>query len=148
MTRRVFSKLLLSFLLVLMICTAVLDFSIRRIMDRALHEQVEQSLAAEARFLASELNATPPEAAQRLLASASSASATRIVVFRRDGSVYARSDAAEVRDPLDSLPGVAALKSRPASTAREVRDGTLFVASRQGDLIVRLSYPLAEIAGK
>ncbi|HEX6770388.1 MAG TPA: ATP-binding protein, partial [Acidobacteriaceae bacterium] len=47
-----------------------------------------------------------------------------------------------------SLPGVAALKSRPASTAREVRDGTLFVASRQGDLIVRLSYPLAEIAGK
>ncbi len=148
MTRRVFSKLLFSFLLVLMICTAVLDFSIRRIMDRALHEQVEQSLAAEARFLASELNATPPEAAQRLLASASLASATRIAVFRSDGSIYARSDASEVRYPLDSLPGVAALKSRPAGTARGVRDGTLFVASRQGDLIVRLSYPLAEIVGK
>ena len=32
--------------------------------------------------------------------------------------------------------------------AREVRDSTLFVAVRQGGLIVRLGYPLAEITGK
>lgn len=148
MTGSVFSKLLLSFVLVLMICTVVLDFSIRPIMDRALHGQVEQSLAAEARFLASELNATPADTAERLLSSASTASATRIVVFRTDGSIYAHSDAEDVHYPLDSMPSVAALRNEPEGTARDVRDRTLFVAARQGDLIVRLSYPLAEIAGK
>ena len=41
----------------------MLDFAVRKIVDRALHQQVEQSLAGEARFLASELNATSPEGA-------------------------------------------------------------------------------------
>jgi two-component system phosphate regulon sensor histidine kinase PhoR len=31
---------------------------------------------------------------------------------------------------------------------REVRDGTLFLAARQGEFIVRMAYPLAEIGGK
>jgi two-component system, OmpR family, phosphate regulon sensor histidine kinase PhoR len=146
-TGRVFTKLLLSFVLVLTICTAVLDFSIRRIVDRALHEQVEQSLAGEAQFLASELGSMPPEGAQKLLGAISSASHARIAVFRVDGSLYASSDSMEMKYPLDMLPGVAALKNH-GGIGREVRDGTLFLAARQGNLIVRLSYPLAEIAGK
>jgi two-component system, OmpR family, phosphate regulon sensor histidine kinase PhoR len=146
-TGRVFSKLLLSFVLVLTICTAVLDFSIRRIMDRALHEQVEQSLAGEAQFLASELGSMPPEGAQKLLGAISSASHARIAVFRVDGSLYASSDSIETHYPLDALPGIAALKHQ-GGIGREIRDDTLFLAARQGNLIVRLSYPLAEIAGK
>ena len=63
MTGKVFSKLLFSFVLVLTICTAVLDFSIRRIVDHALREQVEQSLTGEARFLAAQLNDDPALAA-------------------------------------------------------------------------------------
>ena len=147
MTGRVFSKLLLSFVLVLTICTAVLDFSIRRIMDRALHEQVEQSLAGEARFLATELNASSPEEARKLLAAASAAFSARIAVFRTDGSFVASSDPAQAHYPFDSLPDVAALKQH-GDIAHEIRDGTLFLACRQGDRIVRLSYPLAEIVGK
>jgi two-component system, OmpR family, phosphate regulon sensor histidine kinase PhoR len=146
-TGRVFSKLLLSFVLVLTICTAVLDFSLRRIMDRTLHQQVEQSLAGEARFLASELNATSSDDAGRLLAAASTAFSARIAVFRSDGSLVASSDPAEARYPLDALPAVAALKHH-GEIGRDIRNGTLFVACRQGDRIVRLSYPLAEIAGK
>lgn len=144
MTGRVFSKLLLSFVLVLTICTATLDFSIRRIVDRALHQQVEQSLAREARFLASELNATSPEGAPKLLAAASPAG---IAVFRSDGSLYVNSDSA-MRYPFDALPGMGILKQRDGQIDREVRDGILFVAVRQGGLIVRLGYPLAEITGK
>jgi two-component system phosphate regulon sensor histidine kinase PhoR len=146
-TGRVFSKLLLSFVLVLTICTAVLDFSIRRIMDRALHQQVEQSLAGEARFLATELNASSPEEARKLLAAASAAFSARIAVFRTDGSFVASSDPAQAHYPFDALPDVAALKQH-GDIAREIRNGTLFLACRQGDRIVRLSYPLAEIVGK
>ncbi|MGA9717362.1 MAG: ATP-binding protein [Acidobacteriaceae bacterium] len=147
MTGRVFSKLLLSFVLVLTICTAMLDFAVRKIVDRALHQQVEQSLAGEARFLASELNATSPEGAAKLLAAASSASPSGVAVFRSDGSFYANSDSA-ARYPFAALPGMAVLTQKDGATGREVRDGTLFVAVRQGGLIVRLGYPLAEITGK
>ena len=81
MTGRVFSKLLLSFF-VLTICTAMLDFSIRRIVDSALHEEVEQSLAGEARFLAAELNFAPPQQVQQLLARRFLRISARTAVFR------------------------------------------------------------------
>lgn len=152
MTGKVFSKLLFSFVLVLTICTAVLDFSIRRIMDHALREQVEQSLTGEARFLAAQLNDDPAltanrAEAQRLLSATSAASHARIAVCRPDGSLYASSGATEDHYSLDALPGVAALRLHEG-IGREVRDGTLFVAARQGAFIVRMAYPLAEIGGK
>ncbi len=152
MTGRVFSKLLLSFVLVLTVCTAVLDFSIRRIVDRALHQQVEQSLAGEARFLAAELNSAPPQQVQKLLADASFASSARIAVFGADGTLIASSGSTELsnpemRYPLDALAAIAALRSHEG-VARQVRDDTLFIAARQGGLIVRMAYPLSEIAAK
>src|ERR1700756_324083 len=147
MTGRVFSKLLLSFVLVLTICTAVLDFSIRRIVDSALHEQVEQSLAGEARFLAAELNSASPQQVQQLLSTASFASSARIAVFRPDGSLVAYSGPTEMRYSFEALPAIAALKNHDG-VGREVRDGTLFIAVRRNGLIVRMGYPLSEIAGK
>ncbi|HEV3151402.1 MAG TPA: ATP-binding protein [Acidobacteriaceae bacterium] len=147
MTGRVFSKLLLSFVLVLTVCTAVLDFSIRRIVDSALHEQVEQSLAGEARFLAAELNSAPPQQVQQLLSTASFASSARIAVFRPDGALVGYSGPTEMRYSLEALPAIAALKNHDG-IGREVRDGTLFIAARRNGLIVRMGYPLSEIAGK
>jgi two-component system, OmpR family, phosphate regulon sensor histidine kinase PhoR len=147
-TGRVFSKLLLSFVLVLTICTAALDFSIRRIMDRALHEQVEQSLTGEARFMAAQLSVTPSATAQQqLLSTTSAVSPARIAIFRTDGSLIASSNSTEARYSLETLPGIAALKDHEG-IGREVRDGTLFIAARHGNLIVRMGYPLTEIAGK
>lgn len=147
MTGRVFSKLLFSFVLVLTICTAVLDFSIRRIVDRALREQVEQSLTGEARFMAAQMTATPQQTAQQLLATTSAASHAGIAVFRLDGSIYASSGSTEAHYPLDALAGVAALRHH-LGIGRDVRDGTLFIAARQDNLIVRMGYPLREIVGK
>ncbi|HEY1965113.1 MAG TPA: ATP-binding protein [Acidobacteriaceae bacterium] len=147
MTGRVFSKLLLSFVLVLTICTAVLDFSIRRIVDSALHEEVEQSLAGEARFLAAELSSAPPQQVQQLLAAASFASSARIAVFRPDGTLVAYAGPTEMRYSLDALPAIAALKKHDG-IGRQERDGTLFIAARRNGLIVRMGYPLSEIAGK
>lgn len=152
MTGRVFTKLLFSFVLVLTICTAVLDFSIRRIMDRTLREQVEQSLTSEARFLATELDSeelrvTSPETMQQLLEATSHASHSHIAVFRTDGTLFAGSGRFEVHHPLDALPAIAELKNHEG-TGTGIRDDTLFVAVRQGNRIVRLGYPLADIAAK
>jgi two-component system phosphate regulon sensor histidine kinase PhoR len=147
MTGRVFSKLLLSFVFVLTVCTAVLDFSIRRIVDRALHQQVEQSLAGEARFLAAELNSAPPQQVQTLLADASFASSARIAVFGADGTLIAYSGSTEMRYSLAALAAIDALRGHEG-IARQVRDDTLFIAARQGDLIVRMAYPLSEITAK
>jgi two-component system, OmpR family, phosphate regulon sensor histidine kinase PhoR len=146
-TGRVFSKLLFSFVLVLTICTAVLDFSIRRIVDHALHEQAEQSLTGEARFLAAQLSVTSPAVAKQLLSTTSAVSHARIDVFGIDGSLLATSSSAQERYSLEALPGIAALKNHEG-VGREVRSGTLFIAARQGGLIVRMGYPLTEIVGK
>lgn len=156
MTGRVFSKLLFSFVLVLTICTGVLDFSIRRIVDAALREQVEQSLTGEARFLAAQMKTTTPDSARPLLAASSAVSHTRIAVFRTDGSLYASSEPlANPANLLDAMPGIAALRTREGM-GREVRDGMLYIAVRHpagrgggsAGLIVRMGYSLAEIGHK
>jgi two-component system phosphate regulon sensor histidine kinase PhoR len=153
-TGRVFSKLLFSFVLLLVICTAVLDFSIRRIVDGALRQRVEQSLTGEARFLAAQLSATTPESAQPLLTASSEVSHTRIAVFRRDGTLYASSEPLSAPgDQLGAMPGIDALRTREGM-GREVRNGMLYIAVRQQatsdgsskGLIVRMGYSLAEIA--
>ena len=160
MTGRVFSKLLFSFVVLLTICTAVLDFSIRRIVDSALRRHVEQSLTGEARFLAAQLSATTPATAEPLLAATSAVSHTRIAVFRQDGTLYASSEPLSTpADQLAAMPGIDSLRTREG-VGREGRDGMLYVAVRQpaGDiavrqpagaapgLIVRMGYSRAEIA--
>ncbi len=178
MTGSVFSKLLFSFVLVLTICTAVLDFSIRRIVDHALREQVEQALTGEARFLAAQFStelhpvtshpgpshsgqihtgqsaasgvpatAAPSDAMTQLLSATSAASHARIAVFSADGTLYAGSGDSGEHEALDAVPGVAALRNHDG-VARDVRFATLFLGVRQGDVIVRMGYPLAEIQGK
>jgi two-component system phosphate regulon sensor histidine kinase PhoR len=59
MTGRVFSKLLFSFLLVVCIGTAVLDFSVRRIVEHSLYGQAQQYDEARAAAMAAELAALP-----------------------------------------------------------------------------------------
>ncbi len=171
MTGRVFSKLLFSFVLVLTICTGVLDFSIRRIVDRALHEQVEQSLTSEARFLAAQLGALTPDSVAQLINASSAASHARITIFRPDGSIYASSETdlkgtGETASPsgsVESSSTAADALGAPAplgrdGTSREVRDGVLLIAvreppvtagpNRSSGLIVRMGYSLTDIAHK
>ena len=62
MTGRVFTKLLLAFVMVLAISTAILDFTLRGIVEHSLHTQAEQSLIGKARLLARE--AKPGDPAQ------------------------------------------------------------------------------------
>ena len=60
MTGRVFTKLLLSFVLVLSISAAILDFTLRGIVEHSLHVEAAQSLVGKARLLASETKSVDP----------------------------------------------------------------------------------------
>ena len=77
MTGRVFSKLLFSFVLVLCIGTATLDFSLRRIVQHSLYSEAEVSLTGKARLLAQALDRSiVPNATLRRPAASASPSQT------------------------------------------------------------------------
>jgi two-component system phosphate regulon sensor histidine kinase PhoR len=111
MTGRVFSKLLFSFLLVLCIGTATLDFSLRRIVKHSLYAEAEESLTGKARLLAQALERTRPagtgrrsgisampagavaaEPLQEFVRVQSMAAQARISIIDREGAMLADSD--------------------------------------------------------
>jgi two-component system phosphate regulon sensor histidine kinase PhoR len=146
MTGRFFTKLLLASILVLLIGTAILDVSLRRIVDGALRQQVNQSLESEARVLGSQLTQNDRALAPQLVAVAARAARSRITVFRRDGSVLATSNPVASPVSLASAPELAAAAA--GQTGSRVRAHTLYLAVPAGDLLVRIAYPLTEINAK
>ena len=58
MTGKVFTKLFFSFVVVLFVGMAVLDFSLRQVLNQSLRAQAEDSLIGEARLLAADISVT------------------------------------------------------------------------------------------
>jgi two-component system phosphate regulon sensor histidine kinase PhoR len=163
MTGRVFSKLLFSFLLVLCIGTATLDFSLRRIVKHSLYAEAEQSLTGKAHLLAQALERTLPgraelsqiqagqlqaEQLQAFARAQSVAVQARISIVDRDGAMLADS-AGERGYQMGWAPEIRALRTSEASGS-DVRDGVLYVAvpvagGGTGGLILRLAYPLTVV---
>jgi two-component system phosphate regulon sensor histidine kinase PhoR len=148
LTGRVFSKLLLAFVLVLFIGTAILDFSIRRIADVALREQVEQSLAREARLLGAQLGTGHWAVNQPLVQAAADATKAQITIFQQDGSVLQSSDPQAGAVDIQKTPELAMARRGRAAHGRAVRDQTLFVAVPAGEYLIRMAYPLTEVTTK
>jgi two-component system phosphate regulon sensor histidine kinase PhoR len=155
MTGRVFSKLLFSFLLVLCIGTATLDFSLRRIVTHSLYTEAENSLTGKAHLLAQELaRALPagqvsPGQARQLQAFADAqalASETRVSILDATGTVLADSGGlrgyrmAWAHEVAAVMPG-----SGAAPSATDVHDGILYVTVPADGLILRLGYPLTAV---
>src|SRR5580698_7447915 len=90
-TGKVFTKLFLSFVLVLAICTAILDFSLRRVVERSLEDQAVQSLAGKARLLANEADRSKPLQLQQLATRGESEVGAQVGFFSLDGSILASS---------------------------------------------------------
>lgn len=143
MTGRFFSKLFFSFVLVLCLGTAILDFSLRRIVEHSLHEEAAQSLVGKARLLAGEANPAKPAELQQLAARGSLDAGAQVTFFSQHGTVLASSQntvkseqmPAEVREALTNAQHV----------GRFERDDLLFVAVAGGNLVVRLEYSLSDI---
>ena len=87
-TGRVFTKLFFAFVVVLFLGMAVLDVSLRQVMERSLRAQEEDSLACEARLVAAQLsnNAYPEVSAlQQAVHQDAIAAGADVTVFDAQG---------------------------------------------------------------
>jgi two-component system, OmpR family, phosphate regulon sensor histidine kinase PhoR len=143
-TGRVFTKLFLSFVVVLFLGMVVLDFSLRQVMEQSLRTQAEDSLVGQARVLAAHLNASAPtldnQTLQQIAVRDAAEAGADVAIFNQQGELLAssRPDATAGTSPT---PEVAAVINNHQPLGRARRGSTLFVAVPAGSLVVRLAYP-------
>ena len=143
MTGKVFTKLFLSFVLVLAIGTAILDLSLEGVVADSLQHQLAQSLTEKARLLARDADPGNPALLRQLAVGGESDAGAQVTFFGRDGAVLASSQRPigtpetppEVRQALIARGGV----------GQSERDGQLYVAVAGSGLVVRLAASLAGI---
>jgi two-component system, OmpR family, phosphate regulon sensor histidine kinase PhoR len=143
LTGRVFTKLLFSFVLVLFMGTAILDFTLRRIVEHSLHEEALRELEGKARLVISGMTSGNPTALPQEAVRAAYDAGVPVTVFSKNGTVLAGSGTApEFREtPLE----VRLALANATKPAHSEHGDTLFVAFAANDLVVDLAYPLEEI---
>ena len=142
-TGRVFTKLFFSFVLVLAIGTAILDFSLGRIVEDSLRNQLAQSLAGKARLLASEARLGQPLELKQLAMRGELDAGAEVAFFARDGAVLASSHRSRTR--IRFLQKFARQSHDAKSVGQSQRNDNLYVAVAGDDLIVRLAASLSGI---
>ena len=143
MTGRVFTKLFLAFVIVLAISAAILDFTVRSIVEHSLHVEAAQSLVGKARLLANETKSGSlselHEAADRDAFDVGA----QVTFFARNGTVLASSSPAESLNTIP--PEVRVALNNPHGEGQSERDDILYVAVAGSSEVVRLAYPLSGI---
>jgi two-component system phosphate regulon sensor histidine kinase PhoR len=143
MTGRVFTKLLLAFVLVLSISAAILDFTLRGIVEHSLRAQAAQSLVEKARLLAGEAPLGDPVRLHEAAVRGAFDAGAQVTFFAPNGTVLASSASTE---PLDTAPVEVQTALKDArNVGQSERDGTLYVAVAENGMVVRLAYPLSSI---
>jgi two-component system phosphate regulon sensor histidine kinase PhoR len=142
-TGRVFTKLFFSFVLVLAIGTAILDFSLGRIVEDSLRNQLAQSLAGKARLLASEAKQGQPLELKQLAMRGELDAGAEVAFFAHDGVVVASSQPVENEDQMP--PEVRQATRDAKSVGQSQRNDNLYVAVAGDGLIVRLAASLSGI---
>lgn len=147
-TGRVFTKLFFAFVVVLFLGMAILDVSLRQVMERSLRAQAEDSLASEARLLAAQISSTPyPEVGplQQAVRQDATAAGADVAVFDAQGRLIASSqDHAQTESEVP--PEIAAVLHQHEPVGRARRGGTVYIAVPAGSMVVRLAaYSPADI---
>ncbi|HTA85053.1 MAG TPA: ATP-binding protein [Silvibacterium sp.] len=142
-TGRVFTKLFFSFVLVLAIGTAILDFSLGRIVEDSLRNQLAQSLAGKARLLASAAKQGQPLELKQLAMRGELDAGAEVAFFAHDGGVFASSQPVENGDQIP--PEVRQATRDAKSVGQSQRNDNLYVAVAGDGLIVRLAASLSGI---
>jgi two-component system phosphate regulon sensor histidine kinase PhoR len=151
-TARIFFKLLVGTLCVLVVALAAVDILVSRVAESTYRESLERELTEKGRMLAISFeNEGIPEAGQ--LHQISRAAHVRLTVVAPDGRVLAESETNPVRmENHRSRPEVAsALSGRVGSSVR--RSGTigtdfLYVAVPFREGALRLAVPLADVSAQ
>jgi two-component system, OmpR family, phosphate regulon sensor histidine kinase PhoR len=139
-TGKVFTKLFFAFVVVLFLGMAVLDVSLRQVMERSLRAQAEESLTSEARLLAAEISENAyPEVAQlqQAIRRAATAAGADVDIFDAQGRLIASSqDHATVSE---IPPEITAVLNQHEPVGRARRDGAVYIAVPAGSRVVRLA---------
>ena len=157
MTGKVFTKLFFSFVVVLFVGMAVLDFSLRQVLNQSLRAQAEDSLVGEARLLAADISVTGvPDAGflQRIARLDAPAAGVEVSLFDDQGRQVASSQDAVLDTVPDTVPAaglavapeVAAVLSQHQALGRAQRGDVFYVAVPAGRLVVRLGHSLRGIS--
>jgi two-component system phosphate regulon sensor histidine kinase PhoR len=139
-TGKVFTKLFFAFVVVLFLGMAVLDVSLRQVMERSLRAQAEESLASEARLLAAQISNTAyPEVgpSQQTVRQAATAVAADVAVFDAQGRLIASSQDHATESEIP--PEITAVLHQHEPVGRARRDGAVYIAVPAGSMVVRLA---------
>ncbi len=140
-TGRVFTKLFFSFVVVLFLGMAVLDVSLRQVMERSLGAQAEESLASEARLLAAQISNTPyPEVGplEQAVRQDATAAGADVAVFDAQGRLIASSQG-HPQTESEVPPEIAAVLNQHEPVGRARRGGAVYIAVPAGSMVVRLA---------
>lgn len=147
---RTLLKLLAIFLALIFITTLLVDFSVRRVFQQTLENQIKNDLASKTRLIAAEIESLPSERYQQFVRDRARDAQARITIVDKNGTVLADSEAdptamenhagrPEVRDALSGASGTA---ERLSATTHE---SYLYSAAPVKVGAVRLAYPLVQI---
>ena len=138
-TGRVFTKLFFAFVVVLFLGMAVLDVSLRQVMERSLRAQSEESLASEARLVAAQISAHPEVGPlQQAVRQDAIAAGADVAVFDAQGRLIASSqDHAQTESEVP--PEITAVLDQHEPVGRARRGGAVYIAVPAGSMVVRLA---------
>jgi two-component system phosphate regulon sensor histidine kinase PhoR len=138
-TGKVFTKLFFAFVVVLFLGMAVLDVSLRQVMERSLRAQSEESLASEARLVAAQISAHPEVGPlQQAVRQDAIAAGADVAVFDAQGRQIASSqDHAQAESEVP--PEITAVLDQHEPVGRARRGGAVYIAVPAGSMVVRLA---------
>ncbi len=150
MRSRIFIKLMLGAVLVILIATAVLDLSIRRVWGTSLERQTRQSLQEKTQMFAARLGDANAKNVQTINAEVANLARARATVIDSNGNVLADSEAKreEMENHAQRPEFRSALAGKVGSDVRRshtIGIDFLYVAVPVQGGAVRLAYPLASI---
>lgn len=150
MTRRIFTKLLIFFFVVIAATTVTIDFTVRTAWEHSLFNNIEQNLSQKVQMFANRVRSSSPAQYEQIAKETEKASGARATIIDAQGRVLADSEAnpSEMENHATRPEFVAALHGQPGEnsrTSRTIGIDFLYAAAPIPGGAVRLAYPLSEI---
>lgn len=150
MRSRIFLKLTVAALVLIVVATVIIDFAVRRAWENSLRNEIQHSLTQKVTLFANQVQDVRNPNLLKLVADTDAAADARVTVIERSGKVLAdsRAEADRMENHATRPEFIAALNGQVGSNVR--RSHTLgiefmYVATPVKNGAVRLAYPLSAI---
>jgi two-component system, OmpR family, phosphate regulon sensor histidine kinase PhoR len=149
-TRRIFFKLFVFFLLVVAVATVTIEFTVREPWERSLFNNIERNLSQKVVMFANRVRNAPPDQLQQIANEVATAAEARSTIIDAHGKVLADSegDPRTMENHATRPEFVAALKGdlgEHSRTSHTLGVDFLYIAAPVPNGAVRLAYPLSSL---